>query len=128
MPKKSHSSEPSHGEGPSRHRGTEQHGWSPDVDETRQQDNPSAHRSFHPAAHGGERGRGRTKSTEETKSVPGDTAESGSARGEEYANEPEEGRRDTGRRGRSQRPSGSKDASSFTGVDPKDPPSGHRPG
>jgi hypothetical protein len=40
--------QPSHGEGPSRHKGTHQHGWSTDVNETRQQDNPSAHRSFHP--------------------------------------------------------------------------------
>ncbi|MFD0427928.1 hypothetical protein ACFQ60_06125 [Streptomyces zhihengii] len=44
------SSGSSHGEGPSRHGGA-QHGWSPDVDETRRQDNPSAHRSFHPERH-----------------------------------------------------------------------------
>ncbi|MFD7629314.1 hypothetical protein ACFV7Q_25360, partial [Streptomyces sp. NPDC059851] len=35
-----------HGEGPGRHEGTEQHGWSPDVDATHTQDNPSARRSF----------------------------------------------------------------------------------
>lgn len=128
MAKKPHASEPPHGQGPSRHEGTQQHGWSPDVDETRQQDNPSAHRSFRTAEHGGGKGPGRTKSKEETKSVPGDTVKSDTARGEEYADKDEKGRRDTGRRGRSQRPSGTKDASATTGVDPQDPPSRRRPG
>ncbi|WP_405622775.1 hypothetical protein [Streptomyces sp. NBC_00076] len=123
MPKKSPSSEPPHGKGPSRHQGAGQHGWSPDVDETQQQDNPSARRSFR-AEEAGEKGRGRTKSSEETKSVPGETVESRSARGEEYGDTDEKGRRDTGRKGRSQRPSGTKDASAKTGVDPQDPPSG----
>ncbi|MFE7835466.1 hypothetical protein ACFU53_05150 [Streptomyces sp. NPDC057474] len=129
MSKKSGSSEPPHKKGPSRHEGAGQHGWSPDVDETHQQDNPSAHRSFRTAEHADERGRGRTKSTEETKSVPGDTAKSDGTRGEEYGDTDEKGRRDTGRKGRSQRPSGTRDASSSTGVDPQDPPpSGHRQG
>ncbi|QFR02115.1 hypothetical protein F9278_44885 [Streptomyces phaeolivaceus] len=122
MTKKPHSSEPSHGRGPSRHQGTEQHGWSPDVDETRQQDNPSAHRSFHTAEHGGGKGPGRTRSKEESKAVPGDTVKSTGARGEEYAHTEEEGRRDTGPKGRSRRPSGTRDASAETGVDPQDPP------
>ncbi|KOG31566.1 hypothetical protein [Streptomyces resistomycificus] len=121
MSKKPRSSEPSHGKGPSRHQGTEQHGWSPDVDETRQQDNPSAERSFRTAEHAGGKGRGRTKSPQETKSVPGDTAVSHNARGEEYGDADEKGRRDTGPKGRSQRPSGTKDASAKTGVDPQDP-------
>lgn len=128
MSKKSPSSEPAHGKGQSRHQGPGQHGWSPDVDETRQQDNPSAHRSFHTAEHAGQAGRGRTRSAEETKSVPGDTAKSQGARGEEYGDTDEKGRRDTGRKGRSQRPSGTKDASATTGVDPQDPPSGGRRG
>jgi hypothetical protein len=127
MPKKSPSSEPPHGEGPSRHQGTGQHGWAPDVDETRQQDNPSARRSFN-AEHAGDRGPGRTKSKEETKPVTGDTVRSDSARGEEYGDENEKGMRDTERKGRSKRPSGTKDASAFTGVDPQDPPSKRRPG
>ncbi|MDX3517737.1 hypothetical protein [Streptomyces scabiei] len=127
MSKHTRSSEPPHGKGPSRHEGTGQHGWSPDVDETRQQDNPSAPRSFRTAEHAEERGRGRTKSAQETKSVPGDTAKSHGTRGEEYGDADEKGRRDTGRRGRSQRPSGGRDASSSTGVDPQDsPPSDHR--
>ncbi|MEE1760924.1 hypothetical protein [Streptomyces sp. SP18BB07] len=121
MSKKPRSSEPPHGKGPSRHRGTEQHGWSPDVDETRQQDNPSAPRSFRTAEHAEAAGRGRKKSAEETKSVPGDTVKSDGARGEEYGDADEKGRRDTGRKGRSQRPSGTKDAASKTGVDPQDP-------
>ncbi|MFC5219590.1 hypothetical protein [Streptomyces coerulescens] len=128
MAKKPGTSEPPHGQGPSRHRGTGQHGWATDVDETRQQDNPSAERSFRTAEYGGGKGPGRTKSKEETKSVPGDTAKSSTRRGEEYAGGDEEGRRDKGRRGRSQRPSGTKDASAVTGVDPQDPPSRRRPG
>jgi hypothetical protein len=128
MAKKPQASEPPHGQGPSRHQGAEQHGWSPDVDETRQQDNPSARRSFRTAEHGGGKGPGRTKSKEETKSVPGDTVESHTKRGEDYAGGDEKGRRDTGRKGRSQRPSGTKDASATTGVDPQDPSSGRRPG
>lgn len=128
MSKKPRSSEPPHGEGPSRHEGAGQHGWSPDVDETRQQDNPSAHRSFHAAEHGDVRGRGRTRSAEEAKSVPGDTVKSPGARGEEYGDADEKGRRDTGRKGRSQRPSGARDASATTGVDPQDPPAGRRRG
>jgi hypothetical protein len=97
------------------------------VDETRQQDNPSAPRSFRTAEHAEERGRGRTKSAQETKSVPGDTAKSQGTRGEEYGDADEKGRRDTGRRGSSHRPSGARDASSSTGVDPQDsPPSDHR--
>ena len=95
MSKKPRSSEPPHGEGPSRHTGGEHHGWSPDVDETGRQDNPSAHRSFHPGEHAGDRGRGRTKS------VPGDTVETSGARGEEYGDAEEKGRHDAGRRGRS---------------------------
>ncbi|MFE3032264.1 hypothetical protein ACFXKY_11480 [Streptomyces canus] len=127
MSKKPRSSEPPHGKGPSRHQGTGQHGWSPDVDETRQQDNPSARRSFRPEQ-AGEKGRGRSVSPEETKPVPGDTAKSSSARGEEYGAADDRGRRDTGRKGRSQRPSGTRDASATTGVDPQDPPSGRRQG
>ncbi|MFG1664985.1 hypothetical protein [Streptomyces sp. Y7] len=128
MAKKPRASEPTHGQGPSRHRGTGQHGWATDVDETRQQDNPSAERSFRTAEYGGGKGPGRTKSKEETKPVPGDTVKSSSTRGEEHADGDEKGRRDMGRRGRSQRPSGTKDASAVTGVDPQDPPSRRRPG
>ncbi|MFJ1969965.1 hypothetical protein ACIO93_14960 [Streptomyces sp. NPDC087903] len=128
MPNKPHPSEPSHGKGPSRHQGEGQHGWSPDVDETRQQDNPSAHRSFHTEEHAGESGRGRKKSAQEKKAVPGDTVKSAGTRGEEYAEQDEEGMGKTERRGRSQRPAGGKDASAFSGVDPKDPPSGQRRG
>ncbi|MET9730433.1 hypothetical protein ABZZ79_07155 [Streptomyces sp. NPDC006458] len=128
MTKKPRPSEPTHGRGTSRDQGTGHHGWASDVDETRQQDNPSAHRSFHTEEYGGEKGPGRTKSKEETRPVPGDAVKSDSTRGEEYASGDEEGRRSTGRRGRSQRPSGTKDASAVTGVDPQEPRSGPRPG
>lgn len=119
MSKKPKPSQPSHGEGPSRHRGTEHHGWSPDVDETRQQDNPSAERSFHPEEHAPPPGPGRKTAKEEKRAVPGDTVRSDSSRGEEYAEKSEEGMQDTGRRGRSQRPSGTKEDTAYTGVDPR---------
>ncbi|NJP50345.1 hypothetical protein HCJ93_09740 [Streptomyces sp. SBST2-5] len=106
--------------GPSRHQGSEHHGWSPDVDEKRQQDNPSAHRSFHPEEHAPSRGAGREPSKEERTSVPGDAVKSETRRGEEHGAGPPQGRRDTERRGTSGRPAGGKDASEFTGVDPDD--------
>lgn len=122
MSKQPKPSKPSHGEGPSRHKGA-QHGWSPDVDETRQQENPSAHRSFHPDEYAPAKGPSRKVSEEESKSVPGETVESTSRRGEQQSKgSGEKGMHDTGRRGRSQRPSGTKDASASTGVDPQDPP------
>ncbi|TLS43688.1 hypothetical protein FE633_24200 [Streptomyces montanus] len=128
MPKKPRP-QSSRGEGPSRHQDTEQHGWSPDVDKTRQQENPSASRSFQAEEHAPPRGKGRKASREEKKSVPGDTAKSTSRRGESQAERPEKGMRDTGRKGRSQRPSGTKDDSAFTGVDPDDDSTtGRRPG
>lgn len=65
MTKQPKPSQPAHGKSPSRHEGTKQHGWSPDVDETRQQDNPSAHRSFHPDEYAPDKGPGRTVSKEE---------------------------------------------------------------
>lgn len=126
MPDDRKSPKPSRDRGPSRHQGTEHHGWSPDVDETRQQENPSARRSFHTEENAPSRGAGREHAEEERTSVPGDVASSDTQRGEEYAERSEEGRQDTGPRGRSARPSGTKDDSAFTGVDPDD--SGPRPG
>lgn len=128
MAKEHKSSKPSHGRGPSRHEGTEQHGWSPDVDETRQQDNPSARRSFHTEENAPKPGPGRRKSKEERTPVPGDVAGSEGRRGEDYAGKSEKGMRDTGRRGRSGRPSGTKDDEAFTGVDPNESEPGSRPG
>ncbi|REK86939.1 hypothetical protein DY245_29485 [Streptomyces inhibens] len=122
MTKHEKSSRPSHGEGPSRHKGTKQHGWSPDVDETRQQDNPSAHRSFHPDKYAPEPGPEKTTSKEEVEGVTGDTVKSSSRRGEKQGGRSKEkGMHDEGRRGASQRPSGSRDAKASTGVDPQEP-------
>ncbi|MFD3808538.1 hypothetical protein ACFWTC_34330 [Streptomyces sp. NPDC058619] len=116
-------SQPTHGAGPSPHKGTEQHGWSPDVDETRQQDNPSAHRSFHPDKYAPAKGPGRTVSKEESGNPHGTPSKSMSSRGEEQGKgSGDKGTHGTGPRGRSQRPSGTKDASASTGVDPQDPP------
>lgn len=125
MAKQSKPSEPSHGEGPSRFKGTrKQHGWSPDVDETKQQDNPSAHRSFHPEKYAPAKGSGRTVSKEEAGNPHGKPVESHSRRGEDQGkgSSGEKGMHDLGPKGRSQRPSGTKDASASTGVDPQDPP------
>lgn len=69
--KHSKPAEPSQGEGASRFKGSKQHGWSPDVDETKQQDNPSAHRSFHPEEYAPGKGPGRTVSKEEAEASTG---------------------------------------------------------
>ncbi|MFG2714121.1 hypothetical protein ACGFX2_26735 [Streptomyces goshikiensis] len=116
-------SQPTHGEGASRFEGTKQHGWSPDVDETKQQDNPSAHRSFHPEKNAPAKGPGRTVSKEESGNPHGNPSKSMGKRGEERSKgSGEKGMHDLGPRGRSQRPSGTKDASATTGIDPQDPP------
>ncbi|MFI8293673.1 hypothetical protein ACIGBL_31500 [Streptomyces sp. NPDC085614] len=123
-------SHPSHGEGPSRHQGTEQHGWSPDVDATRQEENPSAERSFHPEKHAPDSPSRSARSTGRQKADEGTPVKSDSRRGEEQAGKSgaEKGRQDFGPRGRSQRPSGGKDAEAYTGVDPQHPPERHRRG
>ncbi|MFC8271097.1 hypothetical protein ACFUJR_00845 [Streptomyces sp. NPDC057271] len=124
MGKQPDPSHPRHGEGPGRHKGKEQHGWSPDVDESRRQDNPSAHRSFHPDEHAPEKGPGRKVSKEEAGEPHGKHVKSTSRRGEEQSTREggEDGLHDTGPKGRSRRPSGTRDASAVTGVDPQDPP------
>ncbi|MFF6904636.1 hypothetical protein ACFY9Q_01675 [Streptomyces sp. NPDC012389] len=111
---------PRHGEGPSRFKGEEQHGWSPDVDGTSQRPNPSAHRSFNPDTYAPESDRPRKKPTEEEKraSLEGTTTESATSRGEDRGKDSD--MHSTGRRGRSRRPSGEKDASAHTGVDPEE--------
>ncbi|MDJ0385608.1 hypothetical protein [Streptomyces sp. G-G2] len=128
MAKKSERSHPRHGDGPSPHKGTEQHGWSPDVDATRQQDNPSAHRSFHPDEYAPEKGPGRKVSKEEAGNPHGTPVKSTTSRGEDQktSGDGADGMRDTGPKGRSRRPSGTRDASAVTGVDPQDPPEGRR--
>lgn len=127
MAKQSKSPSGSH-EGPSRHPGAHQHGWSPDVDETRQQENPSAKRSFHPDEHAPAKGPGRKISKEEAGNPHGKPVRSTSRRGEDQSKVggTESGMHDTGPRGRSRRPSGTKDASATTGVDPQDPRDGRK--
>lgn len=85
MAKQPKSSQPSHGEGPGRHKGTKQHGWSPDVDETQQQDNPSAHRSFHPDQHAPAKGPGRKVSKEEAGNPHGKPVKSRGRHGEDQS-------------------------------------------
>ncbi|MFF5160146.1 hypothetical protein ACFY3N_28655 [Streptomyces sp. NPDC000348] len=128
MPEDRKSPQPSPGRGAGRHRGSGHHGWSPDADERRQEENPSARRSFHAEEHAPSRGAGRKHVEEERTSVPGDVVPSDARRGEEYADRGEKGRRDPGRRGRSARPGGTKDESAFTGADPDDSGTGRRPG
>ncbi|MFG3104395.1 hypothetical protein ACGFZL_28310 [Streptomyces sp. NPDC048182] len=108
--------------------GDAHHGWSPDVDAQHTEDNPSAHRSFHAEEHAPDKGRGRRPSDAERGQVPGDTVESDHRGGEEHARKGDNGMHGKGGRGRSGRPTGTKDDSAFTGVDPDDGTSGHRPG
>ncbi|MGW6843571.1 hypothetical protein [Streptomyces sp. NPDC054958] len=110
-----------HGEGPSRHEGTEQHGWSPDVDSTHTQDNPSAKRSFHPEEHAPKSSKDSRASTSPGKADEGVPVESRGRRGEDQSKgRGQKGHHDMGTRGKSQRPSGGRDATAVTGVDPKD--------
>ncbi|MEU6868732.1 hypothetical protein ABZ924_36820 [Streptomyces sp. NPDC046876] len=109
-----------HGEGPGRHDGTEQHGWSPDVDATHKQDNPSARRSFDsPEKHASGSGKARKGRSSRAAVDEGTPVESTGKSGEDHARGGQKGHHDMGTRGRSQRPSGGKDDSAFTGVDPK---------
>ena len=108
----------------SRHEGEEQHGWSPDVDATRQEENPSAHRSFHPEEHAPEADEEHETQVEDR--TPAGTGESSTAGGEEHAKryDEAEGKEDRGPRGPSGRPSGEKKAEHGTGVDPQGPSQG----
>ncbi|MGW3245580.1 hypothetical protein [Streptomyces sp. NPDC001070] len=113
------------GEGPIRFKGDDQHGWSQDVDATRQEENPSAHRSFHPDTYapGGKNREPSQKDIED--SLEGTPVGNISRRGEERSGKSgKKGIHDTGPRGRSGRPSGSEDASESTGVDPQEPSAG----
>ncbi|WP_330294836.1 hypothetical protein [Streptomyces sp. NBC_00503] len=95
------------------------------MDGTHQEENPSAHRSFHPDKYAPAKGPGRTVSKEEAGNPHGNPSKSRGARGEERSKDSgsgDKGMHDLGPRGRSQRPSGTKDASASTGVDPQDPP------
>ncbi|AXE24883.1 hypothetical protein C0216_16760 [Streptomyces globosus] len=111
-----------HGEGPGRHKGTEQHGWSGDVDATHEQDNPSARRSFDSPD---KRRKGGSKGGPPDTGSP---VESRTRRGEDMAGQNPEGHHDEGRRGRSGRPSGAKDDSAFSGVRSPDAPKTRRKG
>ncbi|MFJ8745436.1 hypothetical protein ACIRL2_39465 [Embleya sp. NPDC127516] len=99
----------------------ENRGWSPSVNATHQEDNDSAHRSFHPDEYAAPPGPGRIVSKEETEEVPGDTVESTGRRGEEQGGKSGgKGTHDRGPKGPSRRPSGGEDASAVTGIDPQD--------
>ncbi|MEU2392608.1 hypothetical protein [Streptomyces sp. NPDC007369] len=106
-----------HGEGPGRHKGTEQHGWSPDVDATHTEENPSARKSFETP-----KGSGAGRSRSGGSAQPADTGTpvpSSTRRGEDAAKKGrQKGHHDLGPKGRSGRPSGGKDSSAYTGVDP----------
>ncbi|MFE7543742.1 hypothetical protein [Streptomyces platensis] len=115
------SSHPKMGEGHSMHKGTEQHGWSPDVDQTEQQKNESAGRSFRPEEYAPEKDRSKESGGQE-KVPPASEVKSETRSGEQRAAETEEkGMRDMGRKGPSRRPSGGRDAEAHTGVDPQEP-------
>jgi hypothetical protein len=117
-----------HGEGTTMHReDIQEHGWGPSVDSTHTEDNASAHRSFHPETYAPKPGPGRTVSKEESGEVTGNTVESHGRRGEDHSKKgAQQGHHDAGPKGNTQRPSGTRDASAATGVDPQDPPATHK--
>jgi hypothetical protein len=98
--------------------------WGPSVDDESQQPNPSAHRSFHPDKYAPEPDKPRKVPTKAEKAASGvgTPSDSLTASGEDRGKS--EGMHDTGRRGESRRPSGTKDASAYTGVNPDDSPAG----
>ncbi|MET9653273.1 hypothetical protein ABZZ44_23800 [Streptomyces sp. NPDC006460] len=124
------SSHPPQGDGTSRHPGKEQHGWSPDVDSTRQEENPSAERSFHTEENTPDTPSRSKRSAGSQKADEGTPVESHGRRGEDQSEKSggQKGHHDLGRRGQSQRPSGGKDAEAYTGVDPQEPPERQRRG
>ncbi|MFI8278178.1 hypothetical protein ACIGBH_25565 [Streptomyces sp. NPDC085929] len=111
-----------HGEGPGRHRGTEQHGWSVDVDATHTEENPSARRSFDwPDEHADAAGGGRRSRASAAKADEGVPVEGATRSGEGRAAAGRgKGHHDMRPHGRSQRPSGGKDESAFTDVHSND--------
>ncbi|MEW2164466.1 hypothetical protein AB0912_15940 [Streptomyces sp. NPDC007084] len=95
--------------------------WGPSVNDESQQDNPSPHRSFHPDRYAPDADRPRKVPTMEEKRASGEGTTSDSlTTSAEDRNEKSRGMHDSGPRGKSRRPSGEKDASAFTGVDPDD--------
>ncbi|MET9902871.1 hypothetical protein [Streptomyces sp. NPDC006446] len=89
-----------------------------------QQPNPSAHRSFHPDKYAPEPDKPRKTPTKEEKeaSGAGTPSDSLTARAEDRGKS--QGMHDTGHHGSSRRPSGKKDASAYTGVNPEDSSAG----
>ncbi|WP_042374218.1 hypothetical protein [Streptacidiphilus neutrinimicus] len=94
------------------------HGWSPDIDEEHQEPNPSAERSFDPDRYAPEPGPEPPTAAEEHTGTGSKVGESVGRRGEDIADQDQPGHHDEGPRGTSQRPSGSKDARAYTGIDP----------
>ncbi|MGW7348497.1 hypothetical protein [Streptomyces sp. NPDC054854] len=100
-------------------------GWSPDVEETRQQDNPSARRSFHPEQYAPAKSPGRKVAKEEVGNPHGRPTMSMSSGGEDRSKSgsDEGGMRDTGSKGRSDAASETYPPSpASTCVDAQDPP------
>ncbi|MFC9673641.1 hypothetical protein [Streptomyces sp. NPDC056949] len=121
-------SPPQHGEGPSQYKGTAQHSWAGDVDAEKKESNPSGRRSFHPQKYAAAADEGlptppekKDAAREESLRPSAKTGDSPSRSGEEIVDqEGAKGHHSHGARGLSGRPSGGKDASAYTGVDPKD--------
>ncbi|WP_328672616.1 hypothetical protein [Streptomyces sp. NBC_00328] len=116
--------QPPQGPGPRKSEGERQLRWGPSVNDESQQPNPSAHRSFHPDTYAPEPDEPRKAPTKKEKeaSAAGTPSDSLTARAEDRGKS--EGTHDTGRHGASRRPSGKKDASAYTGVNPDDSPAG----
>ncbi|MGP3998974.1 hypothetical protein [Streptomyces sp. 8N706] len=111
---------PPAGEGPTRHKGKEQHGWAPDAGKADEEVAKSARRSFETGKHGGGRGKGREESQEEKHG----TTEAGRSdtRGGEETGRSKKGFEPTGPKGRSRRPAGRTKGEEWSGVGEKPPP------
>jgi len=110
--------------GPHTSEGERQQRWGPSVNDESQQPNPSPHRSFHPDKYAPEPDEPRKAPTKKEKEASGVGTPSDSLTASAEDRGTSEGMHDTGRRGTSHRPSGKKDASAYTGVNPDDSPAG----
>ncbi len=110
---------------PQKSKGEREMRWGPSVNDEQQQPNPSPHRSFHPdkyAPTADEPRRTPPKGEKEEAGV-GTSSESLTTSGEDQKGK-SRGMHDTGPHGKSRRPSGEKDASAYTGVNPEDSSTG----
>ncbi|MER7982758.1 hypothetical protein [Streptomyces sp. NPDC095817] len=110
---------------PQKSKGEREMSWGPSVNDEPQRPNPSPHRSFHPDKYAPTPDKPRRTPTkaEKDEAGVGTSSDSLTTSAQDQTGK-SRGMHDTGPRGKSRRPSGEKDASAYTGVNPDDSSSG----